>query len=518
MNIVSHEFRIKPNDSSVAIKKEIENILRVRKYHQSEMDWEKVLLGTSDVLELMNKDKIKNDELPLNDYHFVLHFFKKSDKNFQKNNGKPQSFDDVISSISKNRDSDVREQTEKQAKAIVHLREQHPEFAKVVRGIDAASSELATRPEAFAQAFRFLKNHQLRENNSEIKGSVVNNRLRLTFHAGEDFFDIVDGIRYIDESVFFLNMENGDRIGHAIALGIDAQKYYALKKNKIILTKHTLIDNLAWLLSKVRKFGLGKHINEVYRLETIFKSFFSEIYLNSCTDSSFQHIHYQQFFDAWKLRGDNPMVYFKYFDEYHKTMSLGDYFDSRKFITYWDRCGLNQFHPKFSSLRRRTEIAKLYHEYHYNPNVKNKGFEMTQFEITPEYIQLVHDVQFHMMHYIASLNIGIETNPTSNFLIGPIEKYAEHPISKWYNLGLESNHEKIQKSPQLSVSINTDDSGIFSTSLENEYALLAVALEKEVDENGKPLYKSAMIYDWLDRIREMGIQQSFGIRKKSDNL
>ncbi len=70
--------------------------------------------------------------------------------------------------------------------------------------------------------------------------------------------------------------------------------------------------------------------------------------------------------------------------------------------------------------------------------------------------------------------------------------------------------------PQLFVSINTDDKGVFNTSLENEYALLASALEFAEDENGDKLYNPAAIYKWLDSIREMGIQQSFrkvGLRK-----
>jgi hypothetical protein len=43
-----------------------------------------------------------------------------------------------------------------------------------------------------------------------------------------------------------------------------------------------------------------------------------------------------------------------------------------------------------------------------------------------------------------------------------------------YNL----TQTEIDNCPQLSVSINTDDLGIFDTSLENEFALMAAALEK----------------------------------------
>ena len=90
-----------------------------------------------------------------------------------------------------------------------------------------------------------------------------------------------------------------------------------------------------------------------------------------------------------------------------------------------------------------------------------------------------------------------------------MKKYSEHPITNFYNLGLTYNSKELNENPQIAVSINTDDQGVFNTYLENEYALLAIALEKEKDANGDLIYSQAMIYDWLDRIREMGLEMSF---------
>lgn len=42
----------------------------------------------------------------------------------------------------------------------------------------------------------------------------------MTYHTGEDFLDIVDGLRAIDEAMLFLQMEKGERLGHAMALGV----------------------------------------------------------------------------------------------------------------------------------------------------------------------------------------------------------------------------------------------------------------------------------------------------------
>ena len=34
-------------------------------------------------------------------------------------------------------------------------------------------------------------------------------------------------------------------------------------------------------------------------------------------------------------------------------------------------------------------------------------------------------------------------------------------------------------------------------------------VEKKKDENGDLVYRKSMIYDWLERIRKMGLEQSF---------
>ena len=52
-----------------------------------------------------------------------------------------------------------------------------------------------------------------------------------------DFYDVVDGLRAIDECIFFLNFSGGDRIGHAVALGLDAYEYYKTRNFNIVLLR-----------------------------------------------------------------------------------------------------------------------------------------------------------------------------------------------------------------------------------------------------------------------------------------
>lgn len=69
--------------------------------------------------------------------------------------------------------------------------------------------------------------------------------------------------------------------------------------------------------------------------------------------------------------------------------------------------------------------------------------------------------------------------------------------------------KKIDTNMALQVSINTDDQGVFDTSLENEYAIMTIALKKTKDENNQLLYDLEDIYAWIDYVRRMGITQSF---------
>lgn len=513
MKIKSNEFRIGPESSYIGWKKNLNSIIEQRLKKTEERFSIKgydgnILLNR---LKFDKKNKIKQNR----ELHFVIHFFKRADALLCKQN-EQYIEKNRDQQLIKSRDFELRKEVQKSASKIVELRERDPQLAKRITGVDAASSELVSRAEAFGQAFRYLKYHQSRVKNTLFKDNVYNNQLRITFHAGEDFYDIVDGMRYIDECIRYLNMGQGDRFGHALAIGLDVLQFYSSKKNKIMLSKHTLLDNIAWLLSKVRKFGLGIHNNEVARLENKFANLFSEVYLNSNCDIRLDRVDHRVYYEAWKLRGDDPKIYKNVMDKASKSIainvsvtSLEGYFASEINLTYWDSCGLNIHAPNLKSIRNRYETSRLYYEYHYNPEVKNKGNEVKQFEITSGYIKLVQDVQIAMMRYVSERNLCIETNPTSNFLIGPIDRYIEHPILKWHNLGLHHDSKVLKESPQLSVSINTDDAGVFSTSLENEFALMAIALEKEKDEYGNAIYPTTMIYDWIDRVRKMGIEQSF---------
>ena len=154
-------------------------------------------------------------------------------------------------------------------------------------------------------------------------------------------------------------------------------------------------------------------------------------------------------------------------------------------------------------------ISKLVYLYHYSTQVRINGEKTLHKKVNAMYITCMKKIQQAMQRKVARCGICIETNPSSNFKISTLDTYEEHPITKFYNMGLTWNEELLDKCPQIHASINTDDKGLFDTSLENEYALIGRSLEKKN-------YNKQYVYEWLDRIRENGNQQSFKTRYKDD--
>ncbi len=124
-----------------------------------------------------------------------------------------------------------------------------------------------------------------------------------------------------------------------------------------------------------------------------------------------------------------------------------------------------------------------------------------------EWCTLLEKIQQHLMEKNEKRHIAIECNPSSNYKIGEMTRYDEHPILKFFNYGLSTPYPR----HDIAVSINTDDQGVFSTSLEREYSLMALAIERLQTEDYQNSPRA--IVDWLNRVREMSLEQRFKFNK-----
>jgi adenosine deaminase len=67
----------------------------------------------------------------------------------------------------------------------------------------------------------------------------------------------------------------------------------------------------------------------------------------------------------------------------------------------------------------------------------------------------------------------------------------------------------IEKGTQLSVSVNTDNAGVFATSLENEYALVVNALERVTNEDGSQKYSFERFSAYVRELIKMSNRQAY---------
>ncbi len=391
------------------------------------------------------------------------------------------------------RNCNVREDAQVQAKALAKIMKEFPDTACRIKGIDACSLEIGCRPETFATEFRFLRrcmDEHAGTSCDPMDHNCHRPHLGITFHAGEDFLDIPDGLRAIDETIRFLELKKGDRLGHALALGVNPKDYYLRKRKNIYLTKQDYLDNLVWMLYRSLELNVPIGADHRTMLMERARTLFAEIFAPAIQAAGYGEI-LELYYQSWKLRGDHPDMYRNgYYNENYAKTRYDDY------ASYMARDGLDKY-------RKNPVVAELYYAYHFDQEVKLTGLQPQAIEIEAWYVDLVASLQQAMRLEVFKNEIAIECNPTSNALIGTFTYYDRHPILTFNQYYLNQD----EKTPDLWVSINTDDLGVFDTSLTNEYALMFRAIQMKRHSLGN--YDDHAIYKYLDDIRLNGISMAF---------
>lgn len=420
------------------------------------------------------------------------------------------------------RHKELLKQIKKQSIAISKFRSDPFDWDKdplvgLIVGIDAANSEITCRPEVFGQAYRFLRSFYSKRW-SDFKHP---NDLNFTFHVGEDFLDIADGLRAVEEAIIFLGLKHGDRIGHGLVLGTDIAKYYEKRYFTVCASKQVLLDNAAWLHHKCQRLNGSLGLMEYF--ECVFQKYFNEVYSNINAKNRKSYYDFLEdrtpvshskkdrkdfyniirelnnindYYLSWLLRGNHP--------------SFGSDIPNKDMVNddiekQWIESSINH-HPGAKMALYNMNARELFDAYHRTEVIK-QGDEGDTLSIPvplrKDFINLLNAIQEQLLSKLEKKRIGIECNPTSNYKIGEIERYDQHPIFKFYNAGLNTPYKR----HDLFVSINTDDLGVFSTSLDREYSLMALAAERAFckDELNTP----KQVLEWLNNIREMSIQQLF---------
>lgn len=405
-------------------------------------------------------------------FFYVLHFVKEKKANWYEN--EEYRFTPLC------REHEKREIFRKKAECLVEMRNRGNEACRKIYGIDAASNEVNFRPENLGPVFRYLSASRIADD-LPWKADIPD--LRKTYHVGEDFYEVVDGLRAIDEAILFLELTQGDRIGHGVALGINVEKWYA-KHPVVALPLQNLVDNLAWTLYKIREWNLDISTANYYNLYTEFEKAFRQLYKNEIVDLL-------TYIQAWELRGDDPECYTSGYDRswLHP-------------VTAWERHCIRD-RKLYEELAANKSVYDLYHKYHFDVALKSEALKVVPFRFMPFYVDLVKQLQVRMRSYLLEKGVAVESCPTSNYLISNVDEFSEIPTFQLFPIR-ESHSDYIR----LNVSVNTDDRGVFYTSLVKEYSLLAGTLRQE-KKNGLRVYSDDKILNWIEHLINNSKQQCF---------
>lgn len=375
---------------------------------------------------------------------FVVHFLKRKCEN-------------------NNLHSKQREKNRKQAELLmekIYIEEIRRNLPHRIVGIDAAGGETNCRPEVFAHLFRYCRKRGMQN---------------FTYHVGEDFYDVTEGLRSIDEAVRFLQLTEGNRLGHCIALGIDAKKYYSQRHRVVVMPKQLLLDNIVWLLWFCESNHIGL-LGIKAELDTLAKKLYGEIgYEQPYNMSTYQK--------SMQLRGNDMMKY-------------------RNANSCW-LSSANDDRLEAQDAGNDKMAQRLTCQYFLDAKVFDKGFLSSEdFKIPYLYERVIKKVQNKLMKLLSGKKIYIESNPTSNLRIGRLNQYDELPSFRF---------SKIRKRPSqdIPISINTDDKGIFGTSLHREYSLLALALTKQRYKGVVKKWDKQLVYQYIGRLASAGQTQRF---------
>ena len=290
-------------------------------------------------------------------------------------------------------------------------------------------------------------------------------------------------------------MNEQSRIGHAMALGINAKEYYERRHYTSVIPLQNLLDECVWLYVRGRALGVTmSHAFEDYIIEDIAKTLYNAIGYNKI--AAWDTNNYWQ---SMLLRGNDP--------EYIN--SSNDY----AWLSLWDATAYST-HSIVQDAANNQVAKDLYSAYFFGKEIIKNGMQLKQHVWDlKEIVAVVDDMQKKMQYEISQKKIAIECCPTSNLKIGYIDRYDQHPLlTKFYPI------DKVNSDPSyplIKSSINTDDRGVFHTSVYEEYSLMALALEKSVDNNNKRKYNEPTVLRYIEEIRRNAQQMAF--RNYTDN-
>lgn len=380
--------------------------------------------------------------------------------------------------------------------------DEHPYLvpSRWVRGLDVAGDENLVKVETYAPAMRWLRQGMQRKS----FGEPASSGLHLSVHAGEDYGHPLSGMRHLDETVQFCEMQAGDRLGHALAIGIMPVDWLERHGDMVIpVDEH--VDNLVWawhyagvmseylpLAAQVmpmleRRIHLMLPFVPWTHLGCIGVNSIHQTspFIRTCSSAkTIANLHPEVLFKAWQLRR-NCSYYLKEWEKagvkdglmlaalpdlekltqrcesdagYIEHHGASEYAQALEYLpevklfrnrAWWlemQKGGKSA--PELNCRQKHGALPKIRvrleaHERADASWQKKLPDSMGMLEDThsPQELEFMHALQDWLLDNYDQKGLLIEVNPTSNTYIAKLKKHAEHPIFRWYPISQNSLEE-----------------------------------------------------------------------------
>lgn len=355
---------------------------------------------------------------------------------------------------------------QQEASAVCSALASYPALLLVLRGVDVASSELAQPTWAVMPLLAQVRSgsHLAAARLSQRQPTWRVPPLRITMHAGEDYRRLAEGLRRVHEPIEFELLGPGDRIGHAVALGVDVKRELT---RLIAQPAEERLDDLLWELDLYRRAVLPISVArlEYARVEALRLG--RQIYGGDDCEVTPDNL-----VEARRLR--------------HR---IG--------VLTWLGFPFKRAHvPELRG------ASKLLWRYLSDADVYRRGQSTVEVACDSTEVAMLQAAQRFVRSELGRLEITVESNPSSNLLIGDLTALEQSPALRLQPLVVDPNE------PPVLVSLNTDNPVTFSSCLADEFAHTYFALIRLGVGAPETLR-------WLDHAREVGWRSRFTLRQST---
>ena len=291
-------------------------------------------------------------------------------------------------------------QQRREAQALVGVLRGFPLALRTFRGIDLCTDEAGVPIWVMAPLMRWVREAGqaaaalLRDR--EIEGVPP---LRTTVHAGEDFVHLLTGLRRLDEAIRHLGLEEGDRIGHGMALGLDPTTWFG-RIGRVVQTREERLLDLVWEWNFYAKSHADVGSGRLSYLMSNIVRLGEQVFCQTVTPEDLVHLiralHCER-----ELKGQG-------FPAGSGRATAG--------LQYGEEPG--------------ERWRRLLRDYLRSPQVWRNGRipETITLRDLPHEVDALHSLQGALRRVVGTRGLTVEVNPSSNLLIGDLGHIEDHPI------------------------------------------------------------------------------------------